>query len=609
MKLLLKTIRKRAGSDETSTRETILEGREIHVGRAVSMEICLPDIGVDFQHATIEMVEGKLVMKATSPGGIKVGGQERDQADLGSEAATIGRFTFRGEAGRDGADAAVTMEEEAADAAPTHDRKGKKRDLEDVLPSRRLLAWVFSIAIIGVFLVWPMLDVMKRPGMSAGAEAPAVEVVDGMARKDLPHTTPMEIAWSSGPLSKAHQMIENDCAACHQRPFEMTQNVACLSCHAMTENHSDVEAHPALALENTRCAACHKEHNGGDAPVETASSACVGCHQNITSVSADSKLDNITGFGDNHPAFQIALVTAVNHSPETGVTAEVKRVPFTAGTTLQENSGLKFPHSKHMVEGGVRSPNGKKQLQCANCHELEPGGMLMRATDMERDCAGCHKMTFNAAGVERTVPHADEDEVARILTDYFIAAAMEGGVEAENAPQPVKRKRRRRIAGENTSDVRAEQTGLSDAQRGQAIEWAQKEAIVQMDTLFGVRLCGNCHEAQKFPDQTGTERWKVLPAVLQREWMPRARFNHTPHEAMDCTSCHDAAKSEKASDILMVEQDTCRDCHDGTENGARADCVDCHEYHVPGMTPMSPEHAKLFQARADSRQRSPAAQQ
>ena len=608
MKLLLKTIRKRAGSDETSTRETIIEGREIHVGRAVSMEICLPDIGVDYQHATIELVDGKLIMKASSPGGIKVGGQERDQADLGSEAATIGRFTFKGESARDGADAAVTMQEEAADAAPTHVRKGKKRDLEDVLPSRRILAWVFSIVILGVFLVWPMLDVMKRPSMSA-AEAPAVEVVDGMARKDLPNTTPMEMAWSSGPLSKAHQMIENDCAACHQRPFEMTKNVACLSCHATTENHSDVEAHPALALGETRCASCHKEHNGGDAPTEIASVACVGCHQDIKSVSGKSELDNITNFGTQHPAFQIALVTQVNHSPESGVTADVKRVPFTPETTLQENSGLKFPHSKHLAEGGVRSPNGKTQLQCVNCHVPEPGGELMRAIDMDRDCAGCHKMTFNAAGIERPLPHADEDEVARILTDYFIAAAMEGGVTTETAPQEVKRKRRRRIAGENTSEVRAEQTGLTDNQRGQAIEWAQKETIVQMDAIFGVRLCGNCHEAKKFPDKTGTERWQVLPALLQRHWMPRARFNHTPHEAMDCTGCHDAAKSDKATDILMVGQETCRGCHDGTDEGAKAECVDCHEYHIPGMAPMSPEHAKLFQARADARQRSPAAQQ
>lgn len=609
MKLLLVTIRKRAGSDEVSRRETILEGQEIHLGRAVSMEICLPDIGVDFQHATLTHEGGKLVMKASSPGGISVGGSERDEADLMTESASIGRFTFKGEAGRDGADAVLVMEEAPPAAANAgHALKGRKRLLEDVLPSRRLLGWVFSLAVLGVFLVWPMMDVMQRPGMQSDASDATAQVVDGMARKDLPNTTPMEIAWSSGPLSQAHQMIEEDCAACHVRPFEMTANTACLSCHAQTTNHSDIAEHPAVSLENTRCASCHKEHNGGEAPVETASSACVSCHADIKTVSAKSTLDNINGFASDHPQFQLAVIKEVTVSPETGVVSRIERVPFTKDTVVQENPGLKFPHSKHLVEGGVRSPAGKTQLQCANCHLPEPTG-LMRAIDMERDCAGCHKMTFNAAGVERTLPHADEDEVARILTDYFISAAMEGGVTAETAPEPVKRKRRRRIAGENTSEQRAEQTGLSDAQRGQAIEWAQQETLVQMDTIFGVRLCGNCHEAQKFEDKTGTERWQVQPAQLQRHWMPRANFNHMPHEAMDCTSCHDAAKSEKSSDVLMVGKDTCADCHNDTAQGAVSTCVSCHEYHIPGKAPMSPEHAELFQARADARQHSPAPKQ
>ncbi|MEM7685675.1 MAG: FHA domain-containing protein, partial [Pseudomonadota bacterium] len=161
MKLLLVTIRKRAGSDEVSKRETILEGSEIHIGRAVSMEICLPDIGVDYQHATVEMRDGKLMMKAAGVGGIKVDGADRDEADLGTASVKIGRFTFRGEPARDGADAVMVMEEAAAAEAPTHKRRGK-RQLENVLPSRRMLAWVFSLTIIGVFLGWPMYDVMQR---------------------------------------------------------------------------------------------------------------------------------------------------------------------------------------------------------------------------------------------------------------------------------------------------------------------------------------------------------------------------------------------------------------------------------------------------------------
>ncbi|MEL7468048.1 MAG: cytochrome c3 family protein [Pseudomonadota bacterium] len=598
MKLLLVTIRKRAGSDEVSKRETILEGSEIHIGRAVSMEICLPDIGVDYQHATVEMRDGKLMMKAAGVGGIKVDGADRDEADLGTDSVKIGRFTFRGEPARDGADAVMVMEEAAAAEAPTHKRRGK-RQLENVLPSRRMLAWVFSLAIIGVFLGWPMYDVMQR-------EAPASEpiVVEGMARTDVPKPTIMEIAWTSGPISQAHSMIENDCAACHQRPFEMTTNNACLACHATTQNHADTAQHPVLSLENSRCASCHKEHNGGLEPTAVAETACFQCHSNIQSVSPNSKFPNITDFDVDHPPFKLALVQTVEQA-DGMLEPQVQRVTFEPNKPLIEQSGLKFPHNKHLQAGGVKSPRGMEQLNCASCHEILPGGKLMRTVDMERDCARCHQMTFNAAGIERTLPHANEDEVARILENYYIAAALEGGVTSETAPEPVKRKRKRRIAGQNTNEQRA--VALSDNDRGIAIEWARREALVQMDTIFGVRLCGTCHEAQKFPDEAGVERWRVQPALIQRQWMVKGGFAHDPHKAMECTSCHEAPKSERSNDVLMPDLASCQSCHKGSDepDGARAECVTCHEYHIDSRQPMSPEHAEIFHARASQRQQSP----
>jgi hypothetical protein len=206
MKLLLVTVRKRPGSDEESKRETILEGQEIQIGRAVSMEICLPDIGVDFKHATLTQRDGKLIMTSTGVGGLEVGGKDRDEVDLGSETAKIGRFSFRGEAGRDGADAVLVMTEDAV-VAPKKKKKSK-RVLEDVLPSRRLLSWVFALAIIGVFFAWPMSEVLTREAPNDDAV-----VVEGMARTDVPDPSPMEVAWSSGQISESHAMIQDDCGA------------------------------------------------------------------------------------------------------------------------------------------------------------------------------------------------------------------------------------------------------------------------------------------------------------------------------------------------------------------------------------------------------------
>ncbi len=607
MKLLLVTIRKRAGSDDESKRETILEGTEINVGRAVSMEICLPDIGVDFKHATVSMGGSGLVMRSAGAGGIKVGGKERDEANLSSETATIGRFGFRAEAGREGADAVLVMTEEPATEAASKKRKGRKRLLEDVLPSRRLLSWVFAIAIIGVFLAWPMSDVLTREAPSDDAV-----VVDGMARTDVPDPSLMEIAWSSGQISESHAMIQDDCGACHQRPFEMTTNNACLSCHANTTNHADIEKHPAVALDNHRCAGCHKEHNGGLAPTVTASVACADCHSDIKSVSADSQLGNITGFATDHTPFKMAVVVAVDRAEDGTLTPQVERVPFDPKNPPLEGSGLKFPHAKHLQEGGMKTADGQVQLQCADCHIQEPGGKLMRPIKFNRDCSGCHEMLLNAGGVERLLPHAQEDEVARIVNDHFIAAALDGSLDASVEAAPVaaavKTKRRRRIAGQNTDKTRQ---ALSGNQRGQAIQTARNFAVQQMDVIFGSRLCGTCHEVRKDKDQEGVDRWQVEPALLQRHWMPRARFDHDPHRVMDCTNCHNAPESKASSDVLMPGIETCQDCHqgEGEIDGARSECVDCHEYHIPGRTPMSPEHAEIFEARASGRQRSQPAQQ
>lgn len=602
MRILLVTLRKRAGSDEVSRRETLLDAEQIRIGRGVSMEINLPDLDVDFHHADVELVNGQLVLKSVADGGLKVGRRKQNEAALGAgEDVRIGRFRFRAEPGRDDAAAVLVMEE------VPEEKKGRrfaigggKRRIDEVLPSRRTLSWALVLLILGVFVGWPMSDVLTREPPSDDAV-----VAEGMLRTDVPDPSPMEIAWTSGPISESHAMIQDDCGACHLRPFQMVANNACLACHATVENHTDVDRHPSMALDNMRCAHCHKEHNGGAAPTETASTACATCHADIKAIAPDSQMADIHGFATDHTPFKMAVVVGVGQGENGNLVPQVERVPFDPENPPSEGSGLKFPHATHLAEGGVLSPTGRVELKCGSCHEPDASGNLMTPVRFDEDCAGCHKMTFNAAGIERELPHAKEDEVARILTDYFIAAALEGGVTTPNAPEPVTRKRRR-IAGENTAQVREAQ--LSDSDRGIAIEWAKQEAVQQMDTIFGTRLCGTCHEARKTEDEAGTARWQVMPAILQRHWMPRARFDHAPHKVMDCTTCHNAPESTRASDVLMPGIALCQGCHqgEGKIDGARSECVDCHEYHIPGRTPMSPVHAAIFQARAEARQRAKA---
>ena len=611
MKLLLVTLRKRAGSDEVSRRETLLQGDEIRIGRAVSSEITLSEIDVDAHHATLRMGgDGTLTLTAETDGGLVVNHERvRAAAMTPDRIVSIGRYAFRAEPGRDGADAVLVMEETPG-ATGSAGRSPVRRELDDVLPSRRMLGWVGALAVLVVFLAWPLWDVLQRPGMQADAGPAEARLVSGMARSDLPHPTPMEATWTSGPLSAVHAMLGDDCAACHERPFVRVQDNSCLACHATIEDHADPVAHPAIAAGAMRCAWCHLEHEGGGGPTSFGPLTCGGCHSDIRASSAESQLDNTSSFATQHPVFQLAVITGVEQGEDGRPEPIVVRTRFSRDNLPNENTGLKFSHAKHLASGGIKAPGGgMQQLQCADCHQAEAGGRLMRPIQMERDCGGCHRMEFNAAGVRRPLLHAEEDEVARVITDYFLAAAMQGGVTTDGAPDAAKRLRRKLPNPEELALEQAETDAafaqLSDAERGRIIQWARRETVAQMDDLFGNRLCGTCHEAEKFPDRFGIDRWKVLPAVLQRHWMPKARFNHTPHLAMDCGGCHAAVASDKASDVLMPDIETCRDCHVEGTRTAGIGCISCHEYHGTGRTPMSPEHAQMFRIRNDALQRAP----
>ena len=56
-----------------------------------------------------------------------------------------------------------------------------------------------------------------------------------------------------------------------------------------------------------------------------------------------------------------------------------KRLALDVDNWPVERSNLKFTHKKHLVETGVLVPGqtGKRVLQCADCHQPEPGGVGM----------------------------------------------------------------------------------------------------------------------------------------------------------------------------------------------------------------------------------------
>jgi predicted CXXCH cytochrome family protein len=60
-------------------------------------------------------------------------------------------------------------------------------------------------------------------------------------------------------------------------------------------------------------------------------------------------------------------------------------------------------------------------------------------------------------------------------------------------------------------------------------------------------------------------------------WLPRARFDHQPHTMLECQSCHPAAASQAAADVLVPGIQNCQQCH--RPRGVDQGCTECHDYH------------------------------
>ncbi|MEM9370073.1 MAG: cytochrome c3 family protein, partial [Pseudomonadota bacterium] len=321
----------------------------------------------------------------------------------------------------------------------------------------------------------------------------------------------------------------------------------------------------------------------------------------------------LSTFTDDHPNFEPSIITAVARGESGELEPTFLPRPFPKDAVLQELSGLKFPHDKHMAKDGVALLTGRQALACNDCHQTEADGNLMRPIKMERDCGGCHQMAFAPAGTAISLPHADEAAIAKIVEDYFVARIQDGAV----AIQPEKTTRRRRL-GNQVQKVAGNTLNAS---------WAKEETARQLDAIFGKTLCATCHESQKVGDASTASGWLVQPALLQRHWMPRANFSHKRHEEMKCDGCHAASGSKSATDVLMPQISGCRDCHriesdqkdelmaflSDIVSPAKADaqttssvapstkaapaaCVTCHGFHLEDRPPVSPAHAELYQS-------------
>lgn len=333
----------------------------------------------------------------------------------------------------------------------------------------------------------------------------------------------------AGPIHAAHATTGGECSSCHVIPFQRVPDAACIDCHAAAR-HVPVSSDSVLG--DMRCASCHLEHNEPPQLVNQHQALCTDCHTDASD------------FLDDHPEFDLQpLPTAMA-------------------------SNLRFDHAVHLNTEGIVTPDGRRVVECTECHVAEPGGARMLPISMIDHCSSCHALTFDPDDPGREVPHGDPEAVIQSLVEYYSARLL--GADPEAVEQRVRR------PGQ----------ALSRTDRDRAAAEARVQALTVAEDLFERRACSNCHAVVKQTGDNGPS-WSVAPVELTTTFLPQANFSHAAHrtEISSCDDCHNASRSEAASDILIPDLESCRDCH-GSGVAARntaqqtpSTCVMCHSFH------------------------------
>jgi hypothetical protein len=384
------------------------------------------------------------------------------------------------------------------------------------------------------------------------------------------------VAWSSGPISNSHKVIENDCLQCHATPFERVQDRECLSCHSLTEHSAKLDPflhkHPQL---NLRCADCHMEHNGGHGLIQNDARQCIGCHASMGSFMPDAASSAVASLAQ-HPQFRAAI-------PSDDGSAAL-RIPVDDLVHAKDPSSLKLNHAVHL-KPGLRGKAGPVHLECNSCHQLSSDRSTLNPVRFEDHCQSCHAMEFDERlpGVE--VTHASSERIySFLLAEYTKLLLGKGDTTEASAPSA----QQRLLPGNG------EKHGVVGAP-------AEVRPVVEAARLAEKQLhtrtaCIVCHEVKQKPDSTqklSESRYVVKAVNAAHKWFPSARFSHGSHEAVTCESCHEKARtSEQTADLLLPGVAGCRECHaQGHEQGrVVSGCQTCHVYHESRALPAAKKH-------------------
>lgn len=387
-------------------------------------------------------------------------------------------------------------------------------------------------------------------------------------------------AYSSGRLSAAHAVLEQQCAACHVRKAGAfsanAEDAACLACH-------DGPTHHLSRVSAPNCASCHSEHRGRVNLAATSDAACAQCHGDLTRADGGMRFAaHIESFSSGHPEFA-ALRSA-------------------GGLPASDPGTIKLNHAMHLKKIR-RGPTGPMvQLECGNCHQpasvsadttygdagyraaavsykqadelraISAGGLmpakpasgreLMAPVKFANACAACHLLTFDKR-FDSGVPHDTPEAVHAFLEQKFAEYIAAHPGELREAREPG-----RDLTGRPMPAALRVYTPK---------EWVSTR-VSEAEELLWRKTCKQCHAlTQRTP---GESLPGIAAAQTTARWMPHARFDHDAHRGFSCENCHaKALTSTESSDILLPGIATCQKCHAPGPEHAESRCFECHTYH------------------------------
>lgn len=531
--------------------DKIVDGDSITMGRATDQVLHLKDRRTQLRHCRLEAKDGSVRLTSWTLAGVTVNGlSTRDVKLKVGDEIEVGSNILRIIEPPDGIDFALTFEL-SPDASSDHlVSQWGSLGLAQAGWNKRRWSWGLALAVVVLALLIPA-SVLIHPGIASFLRATPVLPDDGL--------------WLAGPLHNKHSGAGDDCQVCHVSAFSRVADQACVACHT-TNRHIPMDSKSVAVLGQSRCASCHLEHNEPPELVNRDQGLCADCHADLP---AGVELGAATDFLGQHPDFRPSLL----RPPLPGDDAAewtVQRVALD-DPGLIDRSRLKFDHSIHLDAKGLATPDDRRVLVCADCHQVETGGARMLPVSMDEHCSGCHTLNFDPDDPEREVPHGEPGKVLQVLIEYYSARLLGDDPEATG--------RRLRRPGQ----------ALTRADRDRVAGEARIKALAVAQDIFERTTCANCHEVSS-NGEGGAVPWRVETVKLTREFYPRAVFSHRAHdtEATDCGLCHAAADSESSSDVLMPGIATCRECHGSAlarrnHSGQIAStCIMCHRFHTPG---------------------------